>query len=284
LARRLVEDRTVEVFDRRSPEIGEFHRRLQRLRNRVEEDNAEEPASRLRHHTKDCRSDPRQSPFAARHQLGQISWYAQGAVESVARPPLDETLRQPLGDGLSMVRDDFVGGLSNLGKIPTAIAHNCHRSIGEHDFEGGQVIAGCSIDRSVGPGRVVGDHPAEGGARGGRNIGPEPTAVWREFVVELIEHHPGPNPHRTPLRIEVRNTAVVAGEINHQPTAEGTAGKTGPRPARRDLDTALGSRFQEIGRLGSRAGEGDRRRFDAVDRSVNRIQAPCEHIGADLAA
>ncbi len=38
----LVESRTVEVLDRHRAEIGELHRRLQRLHDRLEEENAEE--------------------------------------------------------------------------------------------------------------------------------------------------------------------------------------------------------------------------------------------------
>ena len=108
--------------------------------------------------------------------------------------------------------------------------------------------------------------------------------MWRELVVELIENHPCAHPHRSALRIEIRDATAVAGEIDHQSAAEGATCETGAGAPRGDLDAALGSLPQEIGRLNRRAWKGDRRRLDTVDRGVDSIEIAGEHIGAHLAA
>jgi hypothetical protein len=67
-------------------------------------------------------------------------------------------------------------------------------AVGERDLEGDDVVGRRAVDRCVGTGRVVADHPAEGGPRRGRDVGPEPQPVRREAGVQLVEDDAGADP------------------------------------------------------------------------------------------
>ena len=146
------------------------------------------------------------------------------------------------------------------------------------------MVSGRAIHRGVGAGRVVGDHSAQSGARRGGHIGPEPQPVRREVRVELIEDHPRTNTHRSPLEIEIGDAPVVAGEIDHQPVAEGSARQPGAGAAWDDLDSGVRGHGQQLRRLRRGAWESHRRRLDPVNRRINRVEAAGEPVGPHIAA
>ena len=142
---------------------------------------------------------------------------------------------------------------------------NGHRAITQHQLERGHVVGGGAVNRSVGAGRIARDHPAEGGARRGGDIGAKPQSMRRELGVELIEHHPRPHPHRPTLRIEIGYALIVAREVDHQPTAECAAREPGAGAARCDLDAGVRGLGEQPRRLRCGARERDRRRLDPVN-------------------
>ena len=135
----------------------------------------------------------------------------------------------------------------------------------------------------VGARRVVGDHAAQGGPRRGCHIRAEPQTVRVEKGVELVENDSRPNADRPRLEVEVRDSAIVARKIHHQPAAESAPREPGARPPRRDFDTAAGSCGEQHRGFPGRAREGHRCRFDAIDGGIHRVQAPGESIRPDLA-
>ena len=109
-----------------------------------------------------------------------------------------------------MVRDHTTGGLAQLRQAPMITADDFHRTVGQHELDCFDVIGRRAVDRSVSTRRVVGDHAAEGRPRSRRDIGAETQTVRCELGVELVEHHPGADPHGPFCDIEIADAPVVA--------------------------------------------------------------------------
>ena len=80
-------------------------------------------------------------------------------------------------------------------------------------------------------------------------------------VVQVVQHHPRPHPHRAPLQVQVGDLAVVAGEVNHQAVADGPAGQPRARAAGNDRDARLHGGVDQGAGLARVGGEGDGRRL-----------------------
>ena len=228
------------MLDGRRIEVRNFDRRLQGLLHRCKEDHCEAAPGRTPDHPDDRRNDAGERALAAGDDLGQISGSAQSPVEAIARPTLDQPDWQATGNLLCIRCKQTIGSVADFGQALLAHPHPGDGAVRHDHLERREVVGRGAVNGGVGARGVVGDHAAESRPRRSRDVGPEPQAVGSEERVEVVEDHPGADLDGSGLEVEVRDTAVVAREVDHQPAAESATRETGARPPRRDLDAAAG--------------------------------------------
>ena len=127
------------------------------------------------------------------------------------------------------------------------------------------MVGGCSVNRDVRAGGIVGDHSAEGGTRTGRHVRAETKSMWLEKRVELIEHDTRADAHGTFFQIEIADLPVVARKIDNQTFADGVSHQTRARAARRDGNIPIRRCANHRARLLRAAREGHADRFDLIN-------------------
>ena len=145
------------------------------------------------------------------------------------------------------------------------------------------MVGGCSVNRDVRAGGIVGDHSAEGGTRTGRHIRTEAKSVRLEKRIQLIEHDTRADTHGTLFQTEIGDLPVVARKIDNQTFADGVSDQTRSRAARRDGNIPVRRCADHRARLLRAAREGDADRFDLINRCIGGEELPRQIIEPDVA-
>ncbi len=210
LAFRLVQQHPVEVLDGGGFEFKQFHRRLHRLRDRGEEDQAQALLLRQGNDVYFGRDDDRQRPFAAAQQVVEVIRLPHAALNRIARPALRQPRRPALRYAQTVEIEQVTDQLALLAQCVVFGRHQHHATVGHDHLQFADMVSRGAIDRRPRAAGVVRNHAAQRGAGTGRHIRPEPELVRPQEVVELIQYHPRPHPHRPALQIQICDLAVMA--------------------------------------------------------------------------
>ena len=155
--------------------------------------------------------------------------------------------------------------------------------IDQNNFGRNNMVGGCSVNRDVRAGGIVGDHSAEGRTRTGRHIRAETKSVRLEKRIQLIEHDTRASTHGAFFHIEIGDLPVVARKIDNQAFADGVSDQTGARAARRDGNIRIRPCADHGARLLRAARESYADRFDLVNRRIGGEELSRQIIEPDVA-
>ena len=116
LAFRLIEQRTIDVFDRRRFKIEKLDRRLHRFGDRCEEDEAQTFLARQRRDFQFGRKNCGERSFAAGENLVEIVWRAQKSFDAVTGPAFQQSRRHLLSDVRGARANEIVDLVALLAK------------------------------------------------------------------------------------------------------------------------------------------------------------------------
>ncbi len=157
------------------------------------------------------------------------------------------------------------------------------RAVGENGLDREHVVAHRAVaERSAAAG-IIGGHPADRRARGGRDVDREPEAMALQRPVQLVEHEPRLDPAATVLDVEIQNAVQVPGIVEHQSGVHRLAALRRPAAAGGDGDPGRARRAEGRGNVGLRARHCHAQRHDLVERGVRRVAAARERVEENLA-
>ena len=284
LPARLVGEHAIDVLHGGGLEIEQLHRRLHRVRDGMEIEERHTPFARNGDDVEFGGEDGGKSSLASREQRSRVHPVAQETVEPVTRPALEQVGRHSVchqpRSRLNQRREPNPLGSKTRRTLqrPDTAPEDLDASIGQQDFQRPHVIRGGAVDGNVGPGAVVGDHPAQGCAGAGGDVGAEAEPVRLEERVQRVEDDPGPDPHRAPFEVEPGDPPVVARELEDKPGAERAPDQPGSRAARSQLETGVARRAHDRLRLAGVPWKGHRDGLDLMARRVGGIELARERI------
>ena len=153
----------------------------------------------------------------------------------------------------------------------------------QNNFRGKNVIGGHAVNWDPRAGRIVRDHPADGGARTRGHVGAETKSMRLEKPVQLVEHDAGADAHAAIVDVEIVDLAIVPGEIDDQSFADRISDQASPGAARRDRDVFVSGSFDDGARFLAAGGKGNAERLDLVNRRVGRVKLTRQIIEMDVA-
>ena len=146
--------------------------------------------------------------------------------------------------------------------------------------DGGQledVVARLAVEARALAAGVRADHPADGGAVGGRELRREEQAVLGEGGVELVLDHAGFDPRPALRDVDLEDPVHVPRDVDHEPVRERLAVGPGPAAARGELhvgEARVLRRARDADQVVRVARERDRLRRELVDRVVGGQHRP----------
>jgi hypothetical protein len=140
----------------------------------------------------------------------QIPGFICQPIEGVAWPPLQQTGRHTLADFERVKINEVPHQLPLFAQRIAPRPNDFHPPIRQNNIQLIYVIGSGSINRCVGPARVVGDHSAESRPRAGCHIRSETKSLWPQKMVQLIQHHARSDAHGPPLQVQIGDLAVVS--------------------------------------------------------------------------
>lgn len=143
---------------------------------------------------------------------------------------------------------------------------SCPGVIGEDHVQRTDVIDSHAVPHRAAAGRIVADHPADGGRAAGHRVRPEHQPVARGCSVELVLDHAGLDPCGPGDGVDADDAVQVAGQVQHQAGADRLPGQAGAGVPGQRLD-AVRVRCDHRG-----AGRGAR--VDAVTAKRGRGRGP----------
>ena len=136
------------------------------------------------------------------------------------------------------------------------------------------VIDGLAVEHRPRAARVVGHHPANGGAAGRRHIRGEAEVEWPQLRVQLIQHHARLDPGPSLVGVDLENPVQVLRGIEHQAGANRLAGLRRAAAAWRDRDAVAGGHVDGLNDPFGRTGNDHAQRLNLVDAGVGRVEGP----------
>ena len=283
LAAGLVEQQTVNVFNRRRLQIEQFDRRLHRLGHGRKEQQSHAALLRQRDDFQFGGNDRRQRAFAAGEDMSQIARLAHRPGQRVAGPAFQQTRRKALGNLQRVQRSQAFQQVALSRQRVVAGADFHHAPVAGYNFQHADVIRRRAINRRVRAGRIVGNHAAQRRARTGRHVRAETESVRMQKIVQLIQHHARADADGAAFQVQVVDVPVVAREINDQAVADGSARKARARAARNDRHARLRRRLDDGAGLVRAAGKRHGQRLDLVNRRVRGVELARQIVKGDFA-
>src|SRR6202045_3046826 len=111
------------------------------------------------------------------------------------------------------------------------------------------VLAGIAVAERSRPAGIVGDHAADGGARGGRDVDGEPQSVRLEPAVELVEHDARLDDATAPRNVELNDVIEVFRAVDDERAIDGLPGLRGTGAAREHAHSFLAREKERVLRL-----------------------------------
>ena len=156
-------------------------------------------------------------------------------------------------------------------------------AVGQCRIHRQRVVAHGAVAQRAPAAGIVAGHPADGGARGGRDIDREPEAVTFQLPVEIIEHDPRLD-HAGPVFDVERDDAVeMLGEVDNDAVIDGLAALRGAAAARRHDPPVVAGDGQRPQRFVDAARDHHAGRHDLVERGIGGVAAAVERIEQNVA-
>ena len=269
-----VQQRVVHELDRRGARGEQPHHRLQGLIDRAEGHQRQPPRGGAGDQRQLRPPGHGQRPLRAAQQARPVGVLAPQGLEGVPRHPADQR-------GRPRRRGEGPRGLERRrgGRPP---AQGGPRAVGQRHRERAHVVGRQPVDHRAGPGRVIGDHPAEGRPVGGGDVGPEHQPVGRGGGVEVVQHDARADAGDPGAGVDLDRRE--GGAVDHQTGSHGLARQAGAGPPHRERD-AVGAagrhgRVQVVGAGRPEGGDGPA----PVQARVRRVEVAGGGVVANLPA
>ena len=158
------------------------------------------------------------------------------------------------------------------------------RAVGERHVQIEDMVDRLAVQHRPRAARVVGDHPADGGAAGGGDVRCEPQPVRGKLRVQLVEHDARLDPRPALLDVHLQKAVEVLRGVQLQPRPDRLAGLRRAAAAGGDGTPVRPGAFNGGQHVVARADDGDAERLDPVDARVGRVQRARDHVEAHLAS
>ena len=159
-------------------------------------------------------------------------------------------------------------------------------AIGQDRIDREDVLAGVAVAQRAPAARVVRGHPADGGARSGRDIDREPQTVRPQRAIEIVEHDARLDLAAASFDIEIENAGEMLRAVDHQRGVDGLPGLRRAAAARQHGDALLARQRNRALRFVDRARRHHAERHDLVVRGIGGVAAAREavemHLSRDL--
>ncbi len=261
----------------------QFFRGLHRLGHGREEQKANAALFRQRDDLQLRRNDGRERAFAAGEDGEQVAGVLCRPGQRIARPAFQQSRRETFRDRQRVERDQVFDQQPLPLQHVMAGADLHHAPVAQHDLQFAHVHSRRAIDRRVRTRRIVGDHAAQCRARTRRHVRPETEVCGMQKAVQLVQHHARPHADGLAFLVERVDVPVVPREIDHQPVADGAAGKPRARAARNHRDAGLRRRLDDGAGLRRILGKRHRQRHDLIRRSIRGVKLACQVVHGHLA-
>ena len=171
----------------------------------------------------------------------------------------------------------------NIRKIGSRRSEMRRLSVGEDRIDRMHVLAGIAVAERSRPAGIVGDHAADGGARGGRDVDGEPQSVRLEPAVELVEHDARLDDATALRNIELNDVIEVFRAVDHEGRIDGLPGLRGAGAAREHAHPFLAREKERVLRFLDGARGNDAHRHHLIMRRVGGVAPARERIELDVA-
>ncbi len=283
----------VDRLHRDRPELDDVLGRLHRALEGREVAGADRAAAHERRELQFDAGRKAERALGADQDMREVDGVPTGRqrVEIVAADPalhfweahLDDR-RLARADGHEVARQRLqrraVGDIGEVGRDRPEMRG---RAIGQQRVDGDDVLARVAVAQRARAAGIVGDHAADGGARGGGDVDRKPQSVGLQLPVQFIEHDAGLDDATSVVDIELQHLVEMFGAIDDQRRVDGLPALRGAAAARRDGNALLPrDRNRPIGFV-YRARRHHAHRHDLIVRGVGGIAAAGEAIEPDVA-
>ena len=156
-------------------------------------------------------------------------------------------------------------------------------AIGHDRFDGQHVAAHRAIAKRPPAAGIICRHPANGRARGGRDIDGEPQPVRFQRAVEIVKHDPRLHHNTAILDIQLQNTVEMHRVVEDEPGIHGLPGLRGAAAAPGYRNTLGPGRSQRDFDIIPAVRDRHTLRHDLVERCVRRVAPARKSVEQDVA-
>ncbi len=279
----MIEQHVVKVLDGGGVKIKQFDAGLHRLGDGRKENQAQTLFAGQGNDFDFGAGDGGQRAFAATEQMDQVSGFARATIKAVAGTVFQQAGRHVFGN-LERVKINQVGNEFALLWKRVATRANGHEvAVGQHNFKLANVRGCRAVVRCVRAAGIVRDHSTQRRTRTSSNVRAKSETMGTKEVVQLIKDDARTDAHGAFFQVEVRDLAIVAGEIYDEAFPNGAACQSGARATGNHRYARLERGLNQGAGLLCAPRKTDGDRFDLIHGRVRGVKLPGQVVECDVA-